>query len=216
MELRWIDVQREHVSCMGYYVPCVRNSHFSLPLFDDCSISSLSAMDVNLLLNPEENSAGENAQQQQTQFIDFTFSGKTRSHAYREIVLLFEASIWAFGRKFMLCMLISNKLAYMFMVQKETLDDIAKKTSIIRRDAMNLANLHLLRYLENQADFAETPSFTSQALHVSFYKLVTVPPSQQPPEIVSIISIIDGMNPAMETWLFLYFSTSSDIIDCGW
>lgn len=96
-------------------------------------------------------------------------------------------------------MLISNKLAYMFMVQKETLDDIAKKTSIIRRDAMNLANLHLLRYLENQADFAETPSFTSQALHVSFYKLVTVPPSQQPPEIVSIISIIDGMNPAMET-----------------
>lgn len=99
----------------------------------------------------------------------------------------------------MLCMLISNKFAYMFMVQKETLDDITKKTSIIRRDAMNLANLHLLRYLENQADFAETPPFTSQALHVDCYKLVTVPPSQQPPEIVSIISIIDGMNPDMET-----------------
>lgn len=56
--------------------------------------------------------------------------------------------------------------------------------TIPRRDAMNLANLHLLRYLENLGQFTEPPLFLNQTFHAYCYNLVKMHPNQQPPTIV--------------------------------
>ncbi|KAL1933317.1 hypothetical protein VTP01DRAFT_7407 [Rhizomucor pusillus] len=48
---------------------------------------------------------------------------------------------------------------------------------------MNLANLHLLRYLENLGQFTEPPLFLNQTFHAYCYNLVKMHPNQQPPTI---------------------------------
>lgn len=52
---------------------------------------------------------------------------------------------------------MNNTLAYMFTVLKEPHDNIGNRKSVLWRDAMNLANSHLLIYLENTNDLQYRP-----------------------------------------------------------
>lgn len=106
------------------------------------------------------------------------------------IVQTIKASISAFGRKLTLYMLMNNTHAYMFMVLKEPLDNIGNRKSVLWRDAMNLANSHLIIYLENTNEFAVPPPFLNQSFYSHCYKPIQTNPNEQ---TAAIVNKVDAM-----------------------
>ncbi|KAI8144137.1 hypothetical protein BJV82DRAFT_578182 [Fennellomyces sp. T-0311] len=65
-------------------------------------------------------------------------------------------------------------LAFPGRHHRDILKQIAKIHTTLKRDAFNILNLHLRRFLENEEAFAAAPDFTNQTLYAKAYRLASV------------------------------------------